>query len=550
MPGGSGRTLVWNVLEDTKGLRGDVIFRLRAEPSELLKPAEEAGRFLFELHSLHRLPGNQVEAVLNITNNGPQRDLKIFNRVVSLTGFNGHRYEAQWGRVGDITGPRRHHAPQKTMRTGESVTAVFRFDRIPGDLDRVMRLDVGAELLTISFGVDLETGYMQFRDLPVTPEPAGHPSQLSTSGFESILTKSVDIGPEYIEDNTPPVLVISSPDPGDFPGNLIKITEDSLLIEGFAKDESGISQVTINGRDANAGTDGTFAYYVNIRAGYNEVVVRAIDTRFNSVEKKIDVFYDAPSGEQHVSGLEELEEAITTGSPPGYFAFIVGVQEYPDPSIMPLYNPISDARKLAAVLTERYLFDRENVVLIENATRADMIDELDRFTRRVTENDNLLIFFAGHGYYYSDTELGYWLPNDATGQSTSNWMANSQIRDYIGAIKSNHTLLISDACFAGGIFQVRGAFPDTPGQVDRIYTRPSRKAMTSGNLSEVPDDSIFLRYLVKRLEENTRSFILAEELFSSFETIVKSQTSTIPRYGDIKGTGDQGGDFIFIRRER
>ncbi|TVR75619.1 MAG: caspase family protein [Marinilabiliales bacterium] len=548
--GGSGRTLVWDVLEDTGGLNGDILFRLSAEPSEVQNPAEESGDFLFELQSLHRLSESQVEAVLNVTNNGEQRDLKIFNRMVSVTGFNGRRYEAQWGRVGDVTGPQRYHAPQKTMRTGESVTAVFRFDRIPGDLDRVMRLDLGVELLTITFGVDLETGHMQFRDLPVTPAPAEDPSRLTASGFEATLTAFVDIEPEYIEDNTPPALTITSPAPGDFTDNLLRINEGILLVEGVAEDESGISMVTVNGHDASAGPDGTFAYNLNVSAGYNEVVVRAIDTRFNSIEKRLDVYYDAPSGEERVSGFEELEKVITSGRPPRYFAFIVGVEEYPDPWILPLYKPIYDARKLADVLTEHYLFDEENVILMENPTRADMIDELDRFTRRITEDDNLLIFFAGHGYFDMDTELGYWLPNDATGQSTANWMANSQIRDYIGAIKSNHTLLISDACFAGGIFQVRGAFPDTPSNVDRFYTSPSRKAMTSGNLTEVPDESIFLRYLVQRLEENTRSFILAEELFSSFKTIVTSQTSTIPRYGDIKGTGDQGGDFVFIRRER
>ncbi len=548
--GGSGRTLVWDVLEDTRGLNGDILFRLSAEPSEVQNPAEETGDFLFELQSLHRLSESQVEAVLNVTNNGAQRDLKIFNRMVSITGFSGRRYEAQWGRVADVTGPQRYHAPQKNMRTGESVTAVFRFDRVPGDLDRVMRLDLGVELLTITFGVDLETGHMQFRDLPVTPSPAGDPSRLPASGFEATLAAFVDIEPEYIEDTTPPALTITTPAPGDFTDNLLRISERTLLVEGVAEDESGISMVTVNGRDAGAAPDGMFAYSMDLAAGYNEVVVRAMDTRFNSVEKRLDIYYDAPSGEEHVSGFEELEKVITSGRPPRYFAFIVGVEEYPDPWILPLYKPIYDARRLADVLTGHYLFEEENVILMENPTRADMIDELDRFTRRVTDNDNLLIFFAGHGYFDMDTELGYWLPNDAAGQSTANWLANSQIRDYVGAIRSNHTLLISDACFAGGIFQVRGAFPDSPSNVDHFYTSPSRKAMTSGNLTEVPDESIFLRYLVKRLEENTRSFILAEELFSSFKTVVKSQTSTIPRYGDIKGTGDQGGDFVFIRRER
>jgi hypothetical protein len=72
--------------------------------------------------------------------------------------------------------------------------------------------------------------------------------------------------------------------------------------------------------------------------------------------------------------------------------------------------------------------------------------------------------------------------------------------------------------------------------------------MTSGSLTEVPDKSVFLEQLVKRLDENTIGYLPAEELFSSFKTTVMNSSPTVPQYGDIKGTGDEGGDFIFVRR--
>ncbi len=72
--------------------------------------------------------------------------------------------------------------------------------------------------------------------------------------------------------------------------------------------------------------------------------------------------------------------------------------------------------------------------------------------------------------------------------------------------------------------------------------------MTSGSLTEVPDESVFLRLLVQRLEENTQDYLPAEELFSSFKTAVMNSSPTVPMYGDIKGTGDEGGDFVFVKR--
>ncbi len=548
VPGGLNQIFVWDVLEDVNALQGDVSFKLRGKTQSIQTLDEDFSEVNFELVSLHRIENNQIELILNITNKGDERDLKIFNRLVSIIGFNNRKYEAQWGKVGGVVGSERYSAPQRTLQTGESITAVFHFDRIPDDLSRVMRLDVGAELLTITYGVDLEIGNMQFRDLPVLDKPATEIHEKGIHSFETTTTASFNIEPEEIIDTIPPVVKFISPKPEDLTDDVLNVSDKTLLIKGTAKDENGVSQIIVNGRNVSLSDDGTFQTNVKLRSGINEITVRAIDKRFNSIEHKIAVNCKASPYHDSYSDIQLLDDILSKKRPPTYYAFIVGVNDYPDPGILPLENPVSDAKKLANVLIENYMFDRENVIFMENATRADIIDELDRLARRITNNDNLLIFFAGHGFFDLETKLGYWLLKDASIESTANWMANSQIRDYLGAINSKHTLLISDACFSGGIFQTRITFPEPTEQIDKAYERPSRKAMTSGNLSEVPDQSIFLRELVNRLEENTKSYIMAEELFSSFKPIVISQTSIEPQYGDIKGTGDEGGDFIFIRR--
>ena len=73
--------------------------------------------------------------------------------------------------------------------------------------------------------------------------------------------------------------------------------------------------------------------------------------------------------------------------------------------------------------------------------------------------------------------------------------------------------------------------------------------MTSGVLEEVPDESVFIDYLVKRLEENQEKYLPSELLFSSFKTAVMNNSETVPQFGVIQNVGDEGGDFIFVRKQ-
>ena len=73
--------------------------------------------------------------------------------------------------------------------------------------------------------------------------------------------------------------------------------------------------------------------------------------------------------------------------------------------------------------------------------------------------------------------------------------------------------------------------------------------MTSGTLKAVPDKSVFLEYMVKRLNDNEEKYLSAEKLFSSFREAVLNNSPNIPQYGTVQNAGDEGGDFIFIRRE-
>ncbi|XOV92990.1 MAG: caspase domain-containing protein [Bacteroidota bacterium] len=233
-----------------------------------------------------------------------------------------------------------------------------------------------------------------------------------------------------------------------------------------------------------------------------------------------------------------------------YYGLFIGIDEYADPNIQTLDNPIRDAQELVDVLSSGYSFDDGDIIFLQNPNRAEIIDALDELTEKATGRDNVLIFYAGHGVWNEKLNQGYWLPADASLDSKSQWLSNSTLRDYLGGIKSKHTLLISDACFSGGILKERAVEENSKAMLE-LYKLPSRKAMTSGTMTTVPDESVFIRYLVKNLKTNEAKLLSADQLFRNFKIAVinNSPRGLVPQYGVIAFTGDEGGDFIFMKKE-
>jgi len=230
------------------------------------------------------------------------------------------------------------------------------------------------------------------------------------------------------------------------------------------------------------------------------------------------------------------------------FALLIGNEKYDDPDINNLDEPVKDVTELYNILTTEYNYDPANIILLKNETKEKIIGTLHELRSKITPNDNFLIFYAGHGYYDEGMGVGYWLPRNASKSNPVNWIPNTDLTNYLGAIKTKHTLLIADACFSGGIFKTRSAFSASYA-VEMLYQLNSRKAMTSGYLNIVPDKSVFFQYLIKTLKENTNDYLSSEELFSNMRTGIINNSESIPKYGTIQNVGDEGGDYIFIKKK-
>jgi hypothetical protein len=232
-----------------------------------------------------------------------------------------------------------------------------------------------------------------------------------------------------------------------------------------------------------------------------------------------------------------------------YYGLLIAVEEYADSAIVSLNEPLKDANKLKEVLKSRYTFDDQDITILKNPTFEELNVEFDELSKKIGPSDFLLIFYAGHGYFDEKTNIGYWLPADAQKKNRAKWFRNSALVENIGAINSKHTFLIADACFSGGIFKTRAPFNNANPDISNMLKRTSRKAMTSGSLTTVPDKSVFMTYLIKALEENNNQYLPSEDLFDDIRIAMKNNADTKPQYGEIRNVGDNGGNFVLIRRQ-
>jgi tetratricopeptide (TPR) repeat protein len=314
-----------------------------------------------------------------------------------------------------------------------------------------------------------------------------------------------------------------------------------VMVKGIASDPSGIQEVSMNGQKIYAKEDGNFWGSVSLKDGTNKILILATDLAGNNSEHVFEI-------EKTTTDTDVKPVALTEKTGKNYAVFIAS-QNYDDSTIPSLENPISDAIKLKLILKNSYNFTDENIHTLFNPQRSDFKKKFLELTEALQPEDNLVIFYAGHGIWVDKEKKGYWLLTDAQRNDVNTWLPNKLVLDMIAELPSRHTLLITDACFSGSVFKSRSIGADAPAALKEMDSKITRVAITSGNDTEVPDVSVFMKYLVKALNENKDKYLTAQKMFvNQIIEAVMTETKTEPRYGTLELAGHVGGDFIFNKK--
>jgi len=244
--------------------------------------------------------------------------------------------------------------------------------------------------------------------------------------------------------------------------------------------------------------------------------------------------------------------AIGTGK---YFGLIIGIDNYKG-AWTALGNAVRDAQAVELLLKNKYGFDNFKTLYDEQATRENIINALLWLVENATENDNVLIYYSGHGEFKKELNKGYWVPADAQTASVAAYISNSDLQTFLNGIKAKHTLLVSDACFSGDIFRgntvaVKMESPEK--YYAETYNLKSRQALTSGGVEPVMDGgkdghSVFAYYFLQTLRQNENPYMDAAQVFNKLKIPVTNNSEQTPSLQPVKNTGDEGGQFIFIRK--
>lgn len=347
-------------------------------------------------------------------------------------------------------------------------------------------------------------------------------------------------------DNIPPVLEILEPSASNR-GFAVVDESETLTIKGKVSDDSGIDNVLINGNPATLQLDGRFEGVVALDANETVVTLSATDLRGNTTEQKFVVQKQNSEPKTVVNNTSDSPRNLLGKQQ----ALLIATNDYDEWT--DLVNPVFDAETIAEDLEDIYDFD---VDLLKNPTQEDIILKIREYTSKsYQQNDELLIFIAGHGQFDEVLKEGYLVAKDSKlmDATKSSYIAHSLLRNYIDNIPCEHILLVMDVCFGGTFDPVvarRGGEDlddDMMEYVNRKLKYKTRRYITSGGKEYVPDGrpgehSPFARALLEGLRSEGGS----DGIFTLDDILYYTQSvSPQPQSGEF-GDNEPGSDFLFI----
>ncbi|NOQ15083.1 MAG: peptidase C14, partial [Methyloprofundus sp.] len=334
-------------------------------------------------------------------------------------------------------------------------------------------------------------------------------------------------------------------------------------ITGRISAPAGLLSFTINGISKEVNPSGIFKSRVKLQGQKTLVRTIAIDKRGN---KSVLDFMLLPATSKVASTKDNKPKNTRTTTHKNidvnfgpYHALIIGNQKYKHFSN--LNTPVNDAQTVDKILREKYGF---KTTLILNANRYDILSTLNKLRSKLTENDNLLIYYAGHGELDRVNLRGHWLPIDAEADNTANWISTIAITDIINAMSAKHVLIVADSCYSGAMTRSSLARLDA-GKSDKVYRKwltlmsktRSRTVLTSGGLKPVLDNgsdghSIFASAFIKAISNNDK-ILEGQQLYRKVYDRIQKVSKKLnfkqePQYAPIRHGGHEAGDFFLVSK--
>lgn len=321
-----------------------------------------------------------------------------------------------------------------------------------------------------------------------------------------------------------------------------------------------VREITINGKPAPIGANGAFSAEVEVPAGGAQVQVAAVDTGGARAQLDFTLLPQAGGGSAPIAAAPATAGTVPRGVKLGrYHAVVVGNNSYRDAGYPTLQSAVNDANAVANMLRSRYGYE---TTVVHNATRLELLTALNEMREKLKPEDNLLIYYAGHGEIDAQGQ-GYWVPTDGVQGNPKSWISNAVVSDILNTVAAKHVLVVADSCYSGTMTRASvptfatGTMPPDKWNawVKAMAEGRSRTALTSGGVMPVPDTgsgkhSYFARAFLNVLQDNDR-LLEGQRLFQEVATslalgAMDAPLAQMPEYAPIRYAGHESGEFFFM----
>jgi hypothetical protein len=311
-----------------------------------------------------------------------------------------------------------------------------------------------------------------------------------------------------------------------------------IRISGIATADNGITRVSVDGKNVQLKSESTIRQLTRMSNSERSVGFETITT-INSNASRIVVEAEDKSGSRTQVWIPVVTAKQGVVAPVREkYALIIGISRYRNNSrgVQNLEYADVDARALYDLLQQPTAggFARENMLLLanEDATLARIRSALTSFVAQASENDLLLIFFAGHGDGDPKAQQNLYLiahdtSIDAMPQTA---LAMPDLRRYVEQnVRSKRLILLLDACHSAGLSSegTRDLSNNLTNQYleNLLYQEQGRAIITSSDVNEKSREDakwgnghgVFTYYLLQGLRGNADTnedhFVTVGELF-------------------------------------
>ena len=354
-----------------------------------------------------------------------------------------------------------------------------------------------------------------------------------TDVYFNVLVKSFKI--ERIEINGP-TIVLRAPVASD--NGEVYLDEDNpqLYIEGMIEDESLISLIKINDKNASFSMEElnpSFSATISI-SNQSQFTVYAEDVHGNGTLRT------------YVLNRESI--GLLADNPMGK-TWVIFIENSNYDEFASLDGPEKDISIIRSSLTN---YKINNFLHKKDMSKKDM----DRFFSielrdlvRANQVNSLLIWYAGHGKFINET--GYWIPTNAKRDDEFTYFNINSIKAALQSYAQTltHTLMINDACESGA------SFADlTRGEKERRcddwldIKSKSSQVLSSAGYELALDNSQFTKTFANMLKNNPDACLPIDVIVKSVKSAVVKNNQQTPKFGTISGLGDENGTFFFIKK--